>query len=455
VTPGGQGGGRPRSPPRRRRRPSHDRRILLLTLGAALPGLALGLGLLWTADHPAGLKWVVTGAVLAITLGFAFAARERVVRPLQTLSNLLAGLREGDFSIRARGADPEDALGLAFHEVNALGETLRRQRLGVLEATELLNSAMREIDVAVFAFNQRDRLQFLNRAGERLVGVPAEEALGRVAGELGLEPCLTGAPVRTFEHAFAGSAGRWELRRGTFRQSGEPHHLVVLSDLTRALREEEREAWRRLVRVLSHEINNSLAPIHSIAEALSRLVQREEPPEDWRDDMQQGLRIIGGRAEGLRRFMASYARLAKLPPPELAPLEVGPWVRRIAELETRADVTVVPGPEIAVEADEDQLDQLLINVIRNAVDAALETGGGVQVSWRLRDSMVDVSVEDEGPGISDRANLFVPFYSTKRNGTGIGLILARQIAEAHRGTFTLENRSTGRGCVATLALPLG
>jgi len=441
---------------RKPRRPlRHDLRVLLLVFAAALPGTALAMFLLWTGDFTPRLQWTLTILVLSPFLGFAFAARERVVRPLQTLSNLLAGLREGDFSTRARGAHEDDALGLALAEVNALGETLRSQRLGVLEATVLLNRVMREIDVAVFALNQHGRLQLLNRAGERLLGSPSERVLGQTAEQLGLDVCLEGEPERTFDHAFSGAAARWELRRGMFRQAGEPHHLIVLSDLTRTLREEERQAWRRLVRVLSHEINNSLAPIHSIAGTLHDLLRRGELPTDWKDDMEQGLRIIGGRSESLRRFMASYAGLARLPAPEFAPLDLRSWVERIIALETRMPVTIENGlPAVEIEADEDQLDQLLINVVRNAVDSALETGGRVWVGWTLVGDHVELRVEDEGSGISDRANLFVPFFTTKPKGSGIGLILARQIAEGHRGTFTLENRTSGNGCIARLTLPL-
>jgi two-component system, NtrC family, nitrogen regulation sensor histidine kinase NtrY len=442
-------------PPLRRRPRRHDRRIFILAALAGLPGTTLGMTLLWTGDFTSRLQWSLTILVVAAWWGFALAVRERVVRPLQTLSNLLGGLREGDFSTRARGADPDDALGLALAEVNALGETLRQQRLGVLEATVLLNRVMKEIDVAVFALNRHERLQLLNRAGERLLGEPTERVLGRTAEELGLGVCLRGEPVRTFEHAFPGGAGRWELRRGMFRQAGEPHHLVVLSDLTRALREEERQAWRRLVRVLSHEINNSLAPIHSIAGSLQNLLVREDPGQDWREDALQGLRVIGGRSEALRRFMASYARLARLPPPRPAPVDVPSWVRRIAELETRLEVVVEPGPATTVYADEDQLDQLLINVLRNAADAALETGGDVRVTWREGPAAFELEVRDGGPGLADSANLFVPFFTTKPHGSGIGLILARQIAEAHQGAFTLRNRDGTRGCVARFTLPSG
>jgi signal transduction histidine kinase len=253
---------------------------------------------------------------------------------------------------------------------------------------------------------------------------------------------------------FPGGAGRWEIRRSTFRERGLPHQLLVLSDLSRALREEERQAWQRLVRVLGHELNNSLAPIKSIAATLENLLVREQRPADWHDDMRRGLAVITARAEALSRFMGAYARLARLPQPRRQPMNVGAWIRRVVGLETRLSVVLVPGPDLTIKADGDQLEQLLINLLRNAADAALETGGGVKVGWTKNATHLEVWIEDEGPGLSNTANLFVPFFTTKPGGTGIGLVLSRQIAEAHGGTLTLENRRTGAGCVARLRLPL-
>jgi signal transduction histidine kinase len=248
-----------------------------------------------------------------------------------------------------------------------------------------------------------------------------------------------------------GRAGRWELRRGEYRQDGRPHQLVVLSDLTRALREEEREAWMRLVRVLSHEINNSLAPIQSIAGSLHALLGKPAPSADALADARQGLEVVEARARSLGRFMNQYAQLARLPKPRLSSVDVAAWVRRVAALETRLAVEVAGGPEIHVSADGDQLDQLLINLVQNATDAALETGGGVRVRWRSVSGAIEVEIEDDGAGLADTANLFVPFFTTKPGGSGIGLVLCRQIAEAHGGTLSLANRPEG-GCRATLRL---
>ncbi len=437
------------------RRTSYEKRILLLALMSGLPGVSVALSMLWGNAYTAKVQWTLSVFILSVWCGFAFVLRERVVRHLQTLSNLLAALREGDYSIRARGARRDDALGEVMLEVNALGETLREQRLGAMEATALLRAVMAEIDVAIFAFDASNRLQLVNRAGEHLLGQPSERLLGRNADELGFSDCLhEDTHTRTLQKTFPGGAGRWEVRRGTFRERGQPHQLLVLANLSRVLREEEREAWQRLVRVLGHELNNSLAPISSIAGSLETLLARTPKPADWREDMQRGLTVIGSRSAALNRFMGAYARLARLPRPQYAPLDVDEWVRRVVRLEMRLPIAVRSGAPLTIQADGDQLDQLLINLLRNAVDAALETGGGVSVTWTKNASYLRLLVEDEGYGLSSTANLFVPFFTTKPSGAGIGLVLCRQIAEAHGGTLTLENRQTNRGCIAQLRLPL-
>ncbi|MGA2724156.1 MAG: ATP-binding protein [Bryobacteraceae bacterium] len=438
---------------RKSARIGYEGRVVLLALLAGLPGSACALTILWTGDYAARTQWTLTILIVCAWLGFAMAVRERVVFPLQTLSNLLAALREGDFSVRGRSPRPDDALGEVMREVNTLGSTLREQRLGAMEATTLLRTVMREIDVAIFAFDERQRLRLVNRAGERLLASTAERLLGQTAAELRLAACLEGPQQSTLQAAFPGGAGRWGVRRSRIRERGLPLELVVVSDLTQALSEQELEAWQRLVRVLGHELNNSLAPIKSIAGSLESILARDRLPEDWREDMQRGLNVITSRSDSLTRFIGAYARLAKLPRPQLQPLRVADCVGRAVSSETRLAAEVEPGPPLTVRGDPDQLEQVLINLLRNATDASLATGGAVRIGWRRDGTMMEIWVKDEGPGLSGTANLFVPFFTTKPGGSGIGLVLSRQIAESHGGALSLENRTDGPGCVARLRLP--
>jgi len=440
--------------PRHRSRLTHETRVFLLALLAGAAGSVTALLLLWFGAYDDKLQWTLTLVIVICWLSFALAARERVVRPLQTVSNMLAALREGDFSTRARGARDSDALGLALLEVNLLGTTLRTQRLRSLEATALLRTVMEEIEVAILTFDGSHRLRLLNRAGERLLAQPAERLLGHTGAELGLEECLSGDATRTIDTLFPGGAGRWQLRRTTFRQNGESHQLVVLSDLSKALREEERLAWQRIIRVLGHEINNSLAPIKSIAESLQQLVDAPVRGADAEEDLHQGLAVISNRAGSLSRFMTSYAVLARLPGPRHAKVDVANWVARTAKMETRLPVLVEDRASFAIRGDSDQLDQLLINLVRNAADASLETEGEVDIGWERCGSWLHLWVRDDGYGVADSSNLFVPFFTTKPEGSGIGLALSRQIAEAHGGTLTLENRGDGKGAEALLRLPI-
>jgi two-component system nitrogen regulation sensor histidine kinase NtrY len=437
------------------RRLTHDQQLFLLTLAAGFPGAITSLVILWTGDYTPKVQWTLTVLIVGCLVGFAASIRNRVVLPLQTLANLLAAMREDDFSIRGRTADPEDPLGAALIEVNALAETLHEQRLGAVEATALLRTVMEQVDVAVFAFDPTERLRIVNRTGERLMGRNMEQMLGRTAEELTVTDWFGDAPRVVDLSLPGGSVGRWEVRRTTFRLGGLPHDLLVLSDVSRPLREQERLAWQRLIRVIGHELGNSLGPIKSIAGSLETLLQRNPPPEDWRDDMSRGLQVIASRTESLSRFTAAYSKLARLPAPKLSPIVLKPLLVKIAGLESRVPVQVRPGPDVTVTVDPDQIEQLFINLIRNAADACLEVGGAaVTLGWRRTRHGVEIWVDDDGPGLSNTANLFVPFFTTKPGGSGIGLLLCRQIAEAHEGSLKLQNRADSRGARATLTLPL-
>jgi nitrogen fixation/metabolism regulation signal transduction histidine kinase len=320
---------------------------------------------------------------------------------------------------------------------------------------------MAEVDVVVLAIDDDGKIRLANDAASRVLATSSRDLIGKRAADLGLADLLEGAVPRIATvvapsaSALGSRAAAWELRRGSFRLSGEQQTLVVLSDVSRALRDNERDAWRRLIRVMGHEINNSLSPIQSIAGSLRSLLGKR-PPE-WESDVGDGLAVIERRAEALGRFMASYAALAKLPPPRRAPIDLRSLVRKTAALEMRVPVDVSAGPDVTVNGDADQLEQALINLLKNAAEASLATertpSPSIRVSWAIEDDATTIIVEDDGPGVSETANLFVPFFTTKPNGSGIGLALSRQIVEAHEGDLSVATRPGGIGAIARLRLP--
>jgi nitrogen fixation/metabolism regulation signal transduction histidine kinase len=461
-----------RKAPRRRVRLLYEHRISLYSLFVALPGMVVSGILIWLQPWSTESKLVLIFAELFIWWMLALALHGQTVRPLQTLANVVAALREEDYSFRARGAITDDALGELSLEVNALADLLADQRIRAIEATALLRRVVEEIDAPLFAFDPEQVLRLVNPAGEKLLQQAAIRLLGRTADEIGLADCLSAANealVALPANSLSISPGaRWLVRQSKFREKGVPHTLVVLSDVSRALREEERSAWQRLIRVLGHELNNSLAPIKSIAGSLgSRLAETELNPEQRRD-FERGLAIIEDRTGSLNRFLQAYRQLAQMPPPTIRKVALLPIIERVAFLETRMKAEIAPGPDVTLMVDADQIEQMLINLIRNAVEAALEPVSDnslnslsdtenrrpqVTLNWTAENQSVVLTVDDNGPGLLNPSNAFVPFYTTKPAGSGIGLALSRQIAEAHGGSIELSNRNGKRGCQVRVILP--
>jgi two-component system nitrogen regulation sensor histidine kinase NtrY len=450
---------------------SMETQVRIYCLIFSLPAIALCVLLVWQASLAIQVT-ILMLAILALLL-LSSLLLEAVVRPLQTLANVIAALREEDFSFRARGSHRTDAMGELSAEINALANMLQSQRLGELEATALLRRVIASMDAPVLAFDRDRRLRLLNPAAERALALSPGRDAGRRAEHLELDHLLdepdegvvsldrNGAQLR------ARQPGRWMVRRSNFRQRGVPHTLLLLSDVSSALREEERIAWQRLIRVLGHEISNSLAPIKSIAGSLRARLNSVEAFASGTTDFAHGLTIIEGRAESLNRFVQAYRQLAQLPAPVMRTVALRPLLERVVALETRMDIALADVSEIEVEADPDQLEQLLINLVKNAVEAVMssreesalsagsqETIAPVTLRARAMPDVVDILVEDSGLGLTNTANLFVPFYTTKRNGSGVGLALVRQIAEAHGGTVSLRNREDAPGCVAEVKIPL-
>ena len=402
--------------------------------------------------------------LLALVLGWAFAVSllmEQIVRPLQTLANVVAALREDDYSFRARGGQRDDAVGDLALEVNRLAGTLQGRRAGALEAMALVERVMRSMQSPVLAFDTEGRLRLLNAAGERAFGLRGQTALGHPATQLKLEELLYVGDDDVISLGRGQQPVRWVVKRTSFRLRGIPHTLLVLSDVSAALREEERLAWERLIRVLGHEINNSLTPIKSIAGSLrSRLAALNDVLGE-RADFERGLEVIENRSESLNRFLQAYRQLMGLPAPKLSAVSLAALVEHVAQLERRVAVTVTSTADVVLQIDKDHIEQALINLVRNAADAALSPDAidgneaQVDISWQTSGAEVVIAILDNGPGLTNAGNLFVPFYTTKPGGTGIGLVLAQQIAQAHRGSVQLANRTDGHtGCKADLRLPL-
>jgi nitrogen fixation/metabolism regulation signal transduction histidine kinase len=436
-----------------RRRASALRRAWVFCFLLALPGIAGASFLLYLQQISLATALLIGGCLLLYFALLSSSLIEGVFRPLQTLSNVVASLREGDYSFRARGAGSQDALGELAAEINALANLLQNLRVRSLEATALLASILEVMHAPLFAFDRNDRLQLVNKAGVELLGLSNARSIGSSARELGLDDLLAAADQTV--HSLGAESSRWLLRKAAFRQDGAPHTLLLLADVSLSLKEEEQRSWKRLIRVLGHELSNSLAPIKSIAGSL--LARAESIPSEDAvvRDFRRGLGVIESRADALHRFVQSYRKLAQLPPPQLRPVPLGPLLERVVLLEQRLVVQLDPGPPIVLQADSDQLEQMFINLLANAVDASLANGSQpVRAHWRVTDSLVSVIIEDRGMGIANAENLFVPFYTTKPTGSGVGLALAQQIARAHGGEISLVNRDDGEGACATVRLPL-
>jgi PAS domain S-box-containing protein len=424
--------------------------VTALRLWLAAPALSLMIAALAMP----GWHFVLRVGVVLAALFFLVAARramdEQIMRPLGAAANVLEGLRRGEYGLRVR-AHKGTPLHDLHAELNALAESIHTQRLADRESAALLSTVLRELDVAVLAFDRHRRLQLLNPAAETLLGYSQTGAVGKTAADLGVEAWL--GPEED-SPASDVTRGPFALRRIPFRRDGEPHELVVVTHLGGALRSEERQAWQRLLRVLSHEINNSLSPIITITAAHKKLIDEGRLDASTTPDIAEGLDVIGRRASSLRRFLGSFAQLTRLPPPSWAPLSAATWIRRVASLETRVAVAVDGPGDPTLVGDRDQLEQMLVNLVRNAADAALAGGGHVAIRWKVTATNLVLEIEDDGPGIASEANLFVPFFTTKPEGSGIGLVLSRAIAEGHGGTVDLLPREGGPGCVARVVLPL-
>lgn len=439
---------------------NNDARPISLQRGAApwigvvlLPVTAAGIVLVMIED----LSWTSRLAVfsfgISLTLGLAWFAGRQILDTLVTVSDLLTALREGDYGLRGRVGPGRSPLQGLVVDVNLLSDALRDGRRHRTEASRFLGKILTALKDPVFVADEEGKLRLINPAARQLIGAERTPVVGRDLVSLGLAEALATPDNTVFHGRFPGGEGRWAVRRAAWRSGGREHRLIMLRDLSVALGQEERRAWQRLIRVLSHELNNSLTPIASLAGSLGTLL--DEPGVDSvREDLHVGLDAIERRATSLARFLSGYGKLARLPPPRPRSFRLDVSLTRLALLDRRLDIELLGSEPIVLYGDEDQLAQAFINLLRNAVEAALPLSGGVRLNWYLEGRYVCIVIEDDGVGLPESDALFVPFFTTKPEGSGIGLSLTRLILEAHAGSVELVPRTDARGAVATVRLPL-
>lgn len=430
---------------------SAELRLFLLVLSNAVPA---GLLLIWLAvesDLPTAAQFAIAFVVLLWIVIVASTVRGELLRHIRTLSNLVESTRAQDYSMKAARARDPGELAELYQQINSLTDSLKIGRQSEQELLSILEKVVSQINVAIIVFDSQDEIRLVNPVANALLQSSTEKLIGMKHADTVLAQLPASSEPKLVDFRFPGAEGRWQIMQHYYRHQGEESRIVFIADLKQVLSDEEIAAWQRLIRVISHEVNNSLAPIMSLCQTLTGMLSK--PDADYAD-VRVGLSVIGERAKGLQDFISVYARLARLPEPHKVLFPAGDLADRLRRIFAGRPLEIVPFPDVAIFGDPVHMEQALINLIKNGLEANPETAPAVQVRCRLRDGQCEFEVADHGAGIGNPDNLFVPFYTTKAEGAGIGLILCRQIAAKHHGHVSLENRSDGPGAVARLSLPL-
>jgi PAS domain S-box-containing protein len=402
---------------------------------------------------------LLTGLIGGLVILFScYSVYQKLSYQFRSISNLLEALIQGDYTLRARTDQNNSALDELVGAINGLAKRLSKQRWESVESQLLLRTIIEHIDVAIIALNQDNQIRFLNPAAENLLQLKNSLTNRELLQQLAFVQELTSGCHQVVELSLGYQQGRFNVYVEEFREDGKQHKLLFITDIRTLLRSEERKAWQDLVRVISHEINNSLSPIASISQTLQRLLERDAQYADVIGNLREGLGIISERAKGLSQFVDSYKQLAKLPEPQTQPLSIRLLVEKIVALFNHQPITIEAERDFILQLDPVQFEQVLINLIKNAVESTAlanpnNPGSTITIRWAVSRQFFKLDICDQGSGISNPDNLFVPFYSTKKQGSGIGLVLCRQIIEAHNGRLTLSNQNAG-GCCASIELPL-
>jgi len=437
-----------------KRRP-FEAHLIRLVLLASLPLLLL---LLWMMVLANISIWLIllTGLFGSLMILYAsYSIYQKISYQFRSISNLLEALIQGDYALRARSDQSGGALDELVSAMNDLAQGMSQQRWESVESQLLLRTIIEHIDVAIIALTQNNQIRFSNPAADHLLQLHNPSSNQQLLQQLAFVQELTSGCHQLVELSLGYQQGRFNVYIEEFRDAGKQHKLLFITDMRSLLRTEERKAWQDLIRVISHEINNSLSPIASISQTLKRLIERDVRGETLAEDLREGLHIISERAIGLSQFVESYKQLAKLPEPQIQPLAIRPLVEKIVALFNHTAIEIETEINFTLQLDPIQFEQVLINLIKNAVEATALTNPSsiIKIRWAVSHQFFKLDICDQGTGISNSNNLFVPFYSTKKQGSGIGLVLSRQIIEAHNGRLTLSNQDSG-GCCASIELPV-
>lgn len=436
----------------RKKELSYENRILRLALAIGLLPLLVLIVMLYQASLSIYLKLLITSLTLAFVTFSAFEIRRLITAQLRRATNLMDALSHGDFSLRAVIRGENSALNEFNHLLNSLADTMTQQSLVSRERQILLHKVIDQIDVAIVAVDHQDCISLMNPAAEKLLDATFSHLQGAPIKTLGLQDVLTNDYRQVIEFEIKQHRKKVYLHSDEYFEQGKRHRLIFITDIQEILRDEERNAWQRLLRVLSHEINNSLAPIASISESLySSTLQESTTLEP--SDFQQGLAVISERSHHLNDFIKRYQQLSKLPDPSKSIVNVHHVLSSTVALFD--DVLMNDVDEsLTCFVDESQLQQVLVNLIKNALQACEPSMATEKTTIGVtsKPGQLEITVTDNGCGITNMDNIFVPFYTTKQTGSGIGLVMSRQIMRNHGGDLHLNNRQKSTGVIATVII---